>query len=77
MDRSVLNESRKWGRVFHPVLAEFGVEWRLMEHVRGDVGEGGGGMDTLVRQARPFVPSMFIAHEPQIPSLQDRLKLRE
>ena len=24
---------------------------------------------TLVRQASPFVPLMFIAHEPQMPSL--------
>ena len=30
---------------------------------------------TFVRQARPLVPSMFMAHEPQMPSRQDRLRL--
>lgn len=31
----------------------------------------------LVRQASPFFPSIFIAQEPQIPSLQDRRKDKE
>jgi hypothetical protein len=29
----------------------------------------------LVRQARPLVPSMFIAQEPQMPSRHDRRRL--
>ncbi len=27
-------------------------------------------------QARPFLPSMFMAHEPQMPSRQERRKLK-
>ena len=30
---------------------------------------------TLVRQARPLVPSMFMAQEPQMPSRHDRRRL--